>query len=97
MPYEIALSPEAVEDILGLRANRRAEVRDAIETHLRHAPAKTSRTRIKRLRGVDRPEYRLRVGDMRIYYDVSEQTVDILAIVSKSESGEWLRRAGGKL
>lgn len=49
-----------------------------------------SRSRIKRLRGVRRPQYRLRVGDVRIFYDISEATVEILAIVSKSEAEAWL-------
>ena len=34
------------------------EFRDALETHLRHEPMKTSRSRIKRLRGLARPQYR---------------------------------------
>src|SRR3974390_2496408 len=34
-------------------------LRAAFETHLRHEPEKTSRSRIKRLRGVRRPQYRL--------------------------------------
>src|SRR6516162_5874146 len=32
-------------------------LRAAFETHLRHEPEKTSRSRIKRLRGVRRPQY----------------------------------------
>jgi mRNA interferase RelE/StbE len=60
MAYEIVLAPEAVEDLRALGANVRAAVRRALETHLRHEPAKTSRSRIKRLRGVRRPQFRLR-------------------------------------
>jgi mRNA interferase RelE/StbE len=55
MAYEIVLAPEAVEDLRGLKANIRAAVREALETHLRHEPGKTSRSRIKRLRGLRRP------------------------------------------
>jgi hypothetical protein len=33
MPFEIVLAPEAVEDLKGLKANIRAEVRVAIERH----------------------------------------------------------------
>ena len=87
---EIVLAPEAVEDFRKLKANLRAEVRAALETHLRHEPKKVSRSRIKRLRGLRRPQYRLRVGDVRVFYDVSETTVEILAIVSKSEAETWL-------
>jgi mRNA interferase RelE/StbE len=65
-------------------------VRDALKTHLRHEPAKTSRSRIKRLRGVRRPQYRLRVGEVRVFYDISGTTVEVLAIVAKSEAESWL-------
>jgi mRNA interferase RelE/StbE len=68
----------------------RAAVRAALEKHLRHEPARTSRSRIKRLRGLRRPQYRLRVDDIRVFYDVSGTTVEILAIVSKSEAESWL-------
>ncbi len=94
MEYTILLSPEAVDDLRALKANVRAAVRDGIERHLRHQPTKTSKSRIKRLRGVSRPQYRLRVGDVRVFYDVTETTVEILAIVSKEEADEWLEKAG---
>ena len=61
-------------------------MRTALETHLRHEPEKTSRSHIKRLRGMLRPQYRLRVGEVRVFYDVSGATVEVLAIVAKSET-----------
>jgi len=94
MRYEIVLSPQAVDDWRNLKAHLRASVRDSIEIHLRHEPKKMSRSRIKRLRGLSQPQYRLRVSDIRVYYDVTEDTVEILAIVSKSEAQAWLERAG---
>src|SRR5262245_44589790 len=95
MRYEIVLAPEAVEDIDNLQANVRASVRDAIEQHLRHQPTKVSRSRIKRLRGLSHPEYRLRVGDdIRVFYDVIEGVVQVLAIVPKSEADAWLAKHG---
>jgi mRNA-degrading endonuclease RelE of RelBE toxin-antitoxin system len=94
MPFAIVLAPQAVEDFKRLKANLRAELRDALETHLRHEPKKTSRSRIKRLRGLRQPQYRLRVGDIRVFYDVSGETVEILAIVMKSEADVWLTQFG---
>ena len=94
MSFDIILAPEAVQDLRELRANVRAIVKAAIQTHLRQEPAKTSRSRIKRLRGLLRPQYRLRVGEVRVFYDVSDMAVEILAIVSKSEAEEWLRKFG---
>ena len=90
MPFEIILAPEAVEDLKALTAHVRAKVREALETHLRHEPEKTSRSRIKRLRGVLRPQYRLRVDDVRVFYDVTGKSVEVLAIVAKSEADSWL-------
>jgi mRNA interferase RelE/StbE len=90
MRHAIVLAPEAVEDLERLTANLRAQIRSALEAHLRHAPEKTSRSRIKRLRGVRRPQYRLRVGEVRVFYDISGMTVEILAIVAKSEAQSWL-------
>jgi mRNA interferase RelE/StbE len=90
MPFAIVLAPEAVEDLRRLTANVRAAVRTALETHLRHEPEKTSRSRIKRLRGLLRPQYRLRVSEVRVFYDVSGATVEVLAIVAKSEADSWL-------
>jgi len=94
MRYEILLAPEALADLRALRANLRAEVRDAIERHLRHEPTAISRARIKQLQGEGRPGYRLRVGDIRVFYDVAEDQVRIVAIVPKDGAEDWLRKAG---
>lgn len=96
MRFEIVLAPEAVEDLKALKGYPRSVVRDAIETHLRHGPMKTSQSRIKRLRGVSRPQFRLRVGEVRVFYDVSGRTVQVLAIVAKSEAEAWLARFGSR-
>jgi mRNA interferase RelE/StbE len=94
MRYEIVLAPEAIEDFRALKANLRAAVRAAMETHLRHEPPKISKSRIKRLRGVRRPQYRLRVDEVRVFYDVAGDTVEVLAIVAKSEAEKWLAQFG---
>lgn len=92
MRREIILAPEAQEDYGALKALDRAAVRDAMEEHLRYEPAKTSRSRTKRLRGIRRPQYRLRVEDVRIFYDVTDASVEVLAIVPKPEAAAWLGR-----
>jgi mRNA-degrading endonuclease RelE of RelBE toxin-antitoxin system len=95
MRYEIILAPEALEDLQRLKANVRAQAEDAIERHLRYHPARVSKAKIKRLKGLSRPQYRLRVGDdVRVFYDVTEDTVEILAIVTKAETEQWLERHG---
>jgi mRNA-degrading endonuclease RelE of RelBE toxin-antitoxin system len=94
MRYEIILSPEAIADLRSLRADLRSVVRYGIEEHLRHAPTATSRARIKRLRGSSRPQYRLRIDDIRVFYDVAEERVEILAVVRKADADDWLHRIG---
>jgi len=94
MRYEIVLAPEAVQDLKHLSARDRAIVQDALEKHLRHEPEKTSKSRIKRLRGVSRPQYRLRVGEIRVFYDIIGPDVQALAIVLKSQASAWLEELG---
>ena len=94
MPFAIVLAPEAVEDLSRLKTALRGTVKAAMETHLRHEPEKTSRSRIKRLRGLSRPQYRLRVGAVRVFYDVADGVVEVLAVVPKSETKSWLAQFG---
>jgi len=75
---------------------RRATVKDGIEKHLRHTPTKLSKSRIKRLREMMHPEYRLRLNEHRVFYDVDGQNVVVLAIVPKGDAGEWLNTYGVK-
>ena len=94
MRFEILLAPEAIEDLRRLKAKERSAVKEALETHLRHEPTKTSRSRSKRLRGIARPQYRLRVEEVRVFYDVSGSAVEVLAIVPKPEAESWLAQFG---
>lgn len=94
MPYEIILAPEAVADLKRLPARLRANASDALNIHLRHEPTRTSRSRIKRLRGLSKPQYRLRVDTLRVFYDVTGSRVEVLAIVEKAQAAAWLDREG---
>ena len=94
MRYEILVAPDAGKQLAALRAHTRAEVRDGIELHLRFEPTKVSKSRIKRLQGLDQPQYRLRVGEIRVFYDVTDTEVHVLAIVSKAEAQAWLDQQG---
>ena len=93
MRYEILVAPDAGNQLAALPAHARSEVRDGIE-HLRFEPTKLSKSRIKRLQGLDQPQYRLRVGEIRVFYDVTDTKVHVLAIVSKAEAQAWLDKQG---
>ncbi len=88
------MAPEAIEDLNELSAHDRATVKSALEIHLRHEPTKVSKSRIKRLRGLSKPQFRLRVDKFRIFYDVAESSVNVLAIISKEETTQWLKEFG---
>lgn len=62
-----------------------------MDKHLRHDPTKESRSRIKRLRGIHNPDYRLRVGDYRVFYAVDERRrrVDVLRVMHKNETQSY--------
>jgi mRNA-degrading endonuclease RelE of RelBE toxin-antitoxin system len=94
MHYRVILAPEALADSRALKASVRATVRDAVNRHLVHQPTQVSRSRIKRLRGIRRPQYRLRVGYVRIFYDVLGDSVEVLAIIDKSAATAWLQETG---
>jgi mRNA-degrading endonuclease RelE of RelBE toxin-antitoxin system len=94
MRFEIVLAPKAAQEFRALPARLRSKVRDAMEAHLRHEPTKVGRSRIKRLRGMAKPQYRLRVGETRVFYDVRDETVEVLAIVAKRQAQRWLAEQG---
>jgi mRNA interferase RelE/StbE len=94
MRYEIIFAPEAVQDFKRLSARDRSTVRETVEKHLRYEPQKISKSRIKKLRGIRRPQYRLRVEEIRVFYDIVEATVEVLAVIPKSKSTEWLEEMG---
>src|SRR4029078_4639385 len=96
MRYQIILAPEAVEDLNALRAATKSIVKDALQRHLGAEPTKVSKSRIKRLRGLSRPQYRLRVDEIRVFYDVTDNVVEVLGIVAKSDADERLARVGEK-
>jgi mRNA-degrading endonuclease RelE of RelBE toxin-antitoxin system len=94
MRYRATFSPEAKEDYSALTAGMRTAVRDAINRHLLHQPTRTTKTRIKRLRGLRQPQYRLRVDEIRVFYDVVEDEVQVLAIMEKKRTLAWLHEKG---
>jgi mRNA-degrading endonuclease RelE of RelBE toxin-antitoxin system len=94
MRYRVTFAPEARDDYDALPVRTRAEVRDGINRHLRHQPTQVSRSRIKRLRGTRKPQYRLRIGDVRVFYDVRQDEVEVLGIVEKAQASAWRQRSG---
>ena len=67
-----------------------------MRVHLTREPTKQSKSRIKRLRDLRHPQFRLRVGDIRVLYDVTDRDVVIIAIMPKEKTIQWLEEHGKK-
>lgn len=91
MAFHIVFVDKAIEDLRRLSAFHRSAIRDAINQHLRHQPALVSKSRIKKLEDIESPQYRLRVGEFRIFYDIEGGDVVVLTILSKQEAVQWLQ------
>ena len=89
--YRITVRPSAAAQIRRLRRVDAVAILDAMETHLRHEPERVSRSRIKRLRGNQQSTYRLRVGEYRVFYDVSEGQVIVNAVLRKRDTATFYR------
>jgi mRNA-degrading endonuclease RelE of RelBE toxin-antitoxin system len=76
--YEIEYSAGVIDDIRDLRAYDRAEILDKIEEQLLREPTVETKNR-KQLPGFVPPwehyppVWELRIGEYRVYYDVSEE------------------------
>jgi mRNA-degrading endonuclease RelE of RelBE toxin-antitoxin system len=83
--YEIEYSEQAESDISSLRKYDQQKIINAIERHLQLDPTKTSKSRIKRMAQPFWCQYRLRVDDFRVYYDVdsSRHVVQIVCVHDK--------------
>jgi len=90
--FEIDVTAEAESDLDAIRSYYRNQILDGMEVHLRYTPTRESRSRIKRLRLLDSPAFRLRVGDFRVYYDVDEaaEIVTVLRVLGKKDSLAYL-------
>ncbi len=86
-PYHVQYSQEAVEDIKALRAYDQRKILDTVERHLFHKPTQISRTRIKQMVQPFWSQFRLRIQDFRVYYDVDvdQRIVNILRVLKKDQ------------
>ncbi|MBM3300858.1 MAG: type II toxin-antitoxin system RelE/ParE family toxin [Deltaproteobacteria bacterium] len=86
--YEIILKRSAIADMDALRKFDATQIADAMEKHLLYDPTKESKSRIKRLRGIKNPDYRLRVGDYRVFYVVNTDAhrVEVLRVMHKDQT-----------
>jgi hypothetical protein len=79
MPFVIELSSAAIRHVRGLTARQRAIVIDGIRNHLTEEPLEETRNKKSRRPNPLAP-MELRLGSLRVYYDVSGSMVIVLAV-----------------
>ena len=90
MPFEIRYSDEAFEQLRRFRAFDRATIRDQIELVLSVNPTLESKAKVKLLRQPAPTQYRLRVGEFRVFYNVVSEAVHIIQVLTKEEALRFL-------
>jgi mRNA-degrading endonuclease RelE of RelBE toxin-antitoxin system len=96
MKFQVVIAKSAQETFKRLDARWRSPLKESMRTHLENAPKQESKSRIKRLKGLRQPQYRLRVDRLRVFYDVNDKQgrVEVLGFVMKPEVENWLQEHG---
>lgn len=95
MAYEAIYSDEAVERLKSIRAFDRAAILDQIERILTVNPTLESKARVKLLRQPAPTQYRLRVGEYRMFYEVDQEQekVYVIQILSKQDAVDYIEES----
>lgn len=78
---EIEWTNASLEDMAALDKGIARRAKEAVERF-----ANTGAGNVKRLQGIDPPEYRLRVGDYRIRFELDRATIRVLRIRNRREA-----------
>ncbi|GAX34783.1 type II toxin-antitoxin system RelE family toxin [Nodularia sp. NIES-3585] len=82
MPYQIEFKPKAIKDLQKILVNDRERIINKVE-----AMQDDLQGDVKRLTNFT-PEYRLRVGDYRVLFELAEQTIIIYRVKHRSKAYE---------
>jgi mRNA-degrading endonuclease RelE of RelBE toxin-antitoxin system len=77
--FRIDLTPEAADDLASIRTFDARRIVAAMESQLMHEPTRETRNR-KRLRPNRLAEWELRVDVFRVFYDIMDEVVKVVAI-----------------
>ncbi len=81
MAYRIEYSPEVEDHLQTLTARQQAIVLDAIDEQLNHEPQIETRNR-KPMRPNPVAPWELRIGKLRVYYDVEEEPEPVVRVLA---------------
>jgi mRNA-degrading endonuclease RelE of RelBE toxin-antitoxin system len=79
MPFRIEYDPATEDHLAALTAREAATVLDTVPRQLTHQPAVVTRNR-KPLRPNPIAPWELRIGDLRVYYDVQDEPEAVVTI-----------------
>lgn len=96
MAFRVDLSQDAIDDLKHLRAHDRAAVIDRMKSVLTVAPEREGKSLVKLLRQPAPAQYRMRVGNYRVFYNVVDGAVEVVRVVHK-EVALLLKGSGGEL
>lgn len=98
MTYEIEMTNSALDDIAFLKKSEQRAVLDAIEEQLTSTPLTPTRNR-KPLRPNDLSQWEVRIGALRVFYDVAEEAgvVIVKAVGWKEHNKLFIRGKGHTL
>ncbi|MEA5620735.1 type II toxin-antitoxin system RelE/ParE family toxin [Cronbergia sp. UHCC 0137] len=82
MLYQIGFKPKAIKDLQKILVNDRERIINKIE-----AMQDNLQGDVKRLTNFT-PEYRLRVGDYRVLFELEEQTIIVYRVKHRSKAYE---------
>jgi mRNA-degrading endonuclease RelE of RelBE toxin-antitoxin system len=81
LEFRIDYSPESEEHLRELKARQRSIVFDAVDEQLGDQPTVETRNR-KPMRPNPLAPWELRIGDLRVYYDVQEEPEKVVTVLA---------------
>jgi len=95
LAYQIEYSPDAEGHLRGLTARQRAIVLDNVDDQLTYQPGIETRNR-KPMRPNPIAPWELRIGDLRVYYDFSQEAKRIVYVRAIGIKDRNIVRIGGE-
>lgn len=95
MSYRIEYSPDTSDHLQSLSARQRSQVFEAVEQQLSHEPGAETRNR-KPMRPNPIAPWELRIRELRMYYDIVEQSKRLVTILAVGVKNRNRVRIGGK-
>jgi mRNA-degrading endonuclease RelE of RelBE toxin-antitoxin system len=96
MAYRLVYSPEGEDHLRALVARDRMIVLDAVDEQLTHQPTTETRNR-KPLRPNPLAPWELRIGDLRVYYDVEDDPEPVVRVRAVGIKDHNELRIGGEI